>query len=382
MLIPLHTDAPAYHGPWGTIGLIATNSLVFLGTAKVDPDRLAPWLLQYGEGLRPWQWLSHFFLHADFLHLLGNMVFLWSFGLVVEGKIGWRRFLAVYLLLGICQGAFEQCCTLVFDRGASLGASGAIYALLGIALVWAPANYFTCMLLIGLRIVMFEMSILNFSLFYFVIQACLVFWTKFAISSELLHLTGLAMGFGCGVFMLKRNLVDCEDYDLFKVLAGREGEKSPRKKRKARRGAKAKSTEPASKTEFLGKLECLRNMISQQQFVEAQELYSRLASSGFELPDADLLNLINGLHERQAWTDSLRWMVEFARRFPDKSARVRLKLAEILIRKESRPRQALRVLSRLPPLRDAELNRHLVSLRAQAESMRDLGTLEVETEDW
>lgn len=100
MLIPWNTDAPIYHAPWATGGLILVNVAVFGAMlASGDADQtFGPWLLSYGDGLHPLQWITSNFLHAGALHLLGNMIFLWAFGLVVEGKLGWWLRLAQVLI--------------------------------------------------------------------------------------------------------------------------------------------------------------------------------------------------------------------------------------------------------------------------------------------
>ena len=68
--------------------------------------RTGRWSL--GDGIHPLQWLTNNFLHAGFFHLAGNMIFLWTFGLVVEGKLGWWAFLLVYLGLGVGESAGMQ----------------------------------------------------------------------------------------------------------------------------------------------------------------------------------------------------------------------------------------------------------------------------------
>lgn len=65
-------------------------------------------LLQYGNGIRSWQWVTSIFMHAGIGHLVGNMIFLWSFGLIVEGKVGWKVFLAIYFLMGVGESGIEQ----------------------------------------------------------------------------------------------------------------------------------------------------------------------------------------------------------------------------------------------------------------------------------
>ena len=94
-------------------------------------------ILQYGT-FKPWQWITSNFMHAGIMHLLGNMFCLWGFGLVVEGKIGWWRFLLVYLGIGITQCGLEQTLMLFADEGGSLGASAIIYGLMAMCMVWAP----------------------------------------------------------------------------------------------------------------------------------------------------------------------------------------------------------------------------------------------------
>ena len=108
-MIPLGTDAPIYHWPIATAGLIAVNTaayaFVMLGA---DPEQVQRLMLTYGDGLHPIQWVTSNFLHAGIVHLIGNMIYLWGFGLIVEGKVGWFRFLLIYLGLGIAECALDR----------------------------------------------------------------------------------------------------------------------------------------------------------------------------------------------------------------------------------------------------------------------------------
>ena len=106
MLLPYSTDAPIYHFPWMTIVLIVINIVTF---GLTDMGRSSEgWLLQYGHGLHPVEWLAYSFLHFGPMHLIGNMFFLWAFGIVVEGKLGWWKFLSVYLVIGVTGGFLIQ----------------------------------------------------------------------------------------------------------------------------------------------------------------------------------------------------------------------------------------------------------------------------------
>ena len=81
--------------------------------------------------------LVSMFLHGGWLHLLGNMLFLWIFGNNIEDKLGWARYLAFYVAGGVA-ATFVQ----VFYEPTSVipmvGASGAIAAVMGAYLVWFP----------------------------------------------------------------------------------------------------------------------------------------------------------------------------------------------------------------------------------------------------
>ncbi len=173
MLIPYGSDTPIYYWPFATAVLIAVNivayplqytlpstqiaieEMVDLSETDVE-DPLAELLaeggltvqvpgyyrlaLSHGDGLHPLQWLTSFFIHGGVFHLLGNMIFLWSFGLIVEGKVGPLLFTALYLGIGLFQNMVEQIIFLPFPTGPSLGASSAIYGIMMIALLWAPQD--------------------------------------------------------------------------------------------------------------------------------------------------------------------------------------------------------------------------------------------------
>ena len=389
MLIPWNTDAPLYHAPWATGGLIAINTLVFVAVfvGVHDPEAVIPqWGLSYGHGLHPLQWLTANFLHGGLMHLVGNMIFLWAFGLVVEGKLGWWRFTAVYLGLGVVQSAFEQVCTLGFEGGGSFGASAIIYGLLAMAMVWAPRNEMSCLLLVGFRVFTFEMSILVLAVLYISIEIITTIVDGFGWSSAVLHLSGAAMGFVLGTWLVKSGRVDCEGWDLYAVLAGHEGRKvKKKKKRKPKAAADAQRESRQLEARRAAALEDVRKLLAAGQTRGAHALAKKMSQSldGWQLPEEDSLKLIAALNGEHAWAESIEWMVDHLRRFPEKSARVRLKLAQILVREQNRPAQGLRVLSKLGgqdlPAALDPLRRKLV---AEATRLQDRGAVELAGEDW
>jgi len=387
VLIPWNTDAPIYHPPWATGGLIVINTVVFmtLWASGVPEEQVEPWMLAYGDGLHPLQWLTSSFLHAGFFHLLGNMVFLWAFGLVVEGKLGWWRFTAVYLGIGVVQSALEQLCMLGADGGGSLGASAAIYGLLAMAMVWAPRNDLSCILIVGFRPISFEISILAMAAIYLGIEIATAALDGFGWGPSVLHLSGAALGFVAATWLLKSDRVDCEGWDLYAVFAGREGEKvKKRKKRKSKTKADARTAGQQAGAKRAAALAEIQRLLGEGHARGAYALNKKMSPTieGWQLPEPDSRQLIAKLLETEAWPESIELMVSHLAHFPD-AARVRLKLGQVLVRNERRPAQALRVLAKLPEgSLPASLEPVRKKLLDEATRLRELAPPELACEDW
>lgn len=296
MIVPYSTDAPIYHFPWMTIVLIVANTVCFALTGGgVHNDG---WVLTYGRGLHPVEWIAYNFLHLGPWHLVGNMFFLWSFGIVVEGKLGWWKYLFLYLTIGVISGFLIQTAMLWhnpditvgvvkprpnegwlwtentvhaqdflkdiegFDDGNDMedgpkqpvgkdgrranrkqdkedallvdesegesppggsGASMIIYGLLGVVLIWAPRNELHFFWLFGFRAGVAEIEYTWFCGFYIVVELLTAFFggSGFDLANEVSHATGALLGLGLGTLFVKQDWVDCENWDLFSVMAGR-----------------------------------------------------------------------------------------------------------------------------------------------------------------
>jgi membrane associated rhomboid family serine protease len=89
------------------------------------------------ESFRVWQLITYQFVHADVIHLIGNMIFLFGFGNAVNAKLGHGLYVLLYLALG----AFAGLSYAFLESGAPLvGASGAISGITGLFLVLYPLN--------------------------------------------------------------------------------------------------------------------------------------------------------------------------------------------------------------------------------------------------
>ncbi len=195
MLIPISTDAPVYHFPWATIAVIVVNLGLYIAGITPDNEAVHRYLLQYGKGLHPVQWFTAGFLHDHLATLLVNMIFVWTFGLVVEGKVGAVRFLLLYLGIAAIALGLEQFLMQTFGHRqflagkASYGAGTATFGLLGVGLVWAPKNEMNCALIVG-RPIMIDVAILSLALIFVLLEFVVAVLTSFWILGSVIHLAG------------------------------------------------------------------------------------------------------------------------------------------------------------------------------------------------
>lgn len=221
IIAPYNTDAPIYHLPIATVSIIIVNVVVFFATTlqwllgNVEAESIE-WLMLEFDTINPMQWITGAFMHADPFHLIGNMVFLWSFGLVVEGKIGALRFTSIYLLIAFIDGALVQIpMFLIGSEERALGASGVIFALMMIACIWAPENEMDCFYWFFIVLVgTFEITIVKLAGIFVFMQLVFLWLGGFGMSSEMLHMIGVVIGAPIGFFMLRQDMVDCEGWDL------------------------------------------------------------------------------------------------------------------------------------------------------------------------
>jgi membrane associated rhomboid family serine protease len=144
-MIPLYDNVRARRFPFFTAALIALNAAMFAGwqmrvglRASVFEGGLVPAELTGPFPIDRWLPLfTYMFLHGGWMHLLGNMWFLWIFGVHVEEDMGSGRFLAFYLICGVAAAL----CHFYFSRRSLVplvGASGAISGVLGAYLILYP----------------------------------------------------------------------------------------------------------------------------------------------------------------------------------------------------------------------------------------------------
>ena len=145
-MFPIRDHNPSGRIPYVTYALIAVNTAVFLAYWLTIPsDNALGWFF-YTWGMvpdrlmaaeRPETLLTSMFLHGGWLHLAGNMLFLWIFGDNLEDEMGHARYLGFYLVSGLAAAALQ----VAADPASTVpmvGASGAIAGVMGGYLVMFP----------------------------------------------------------------------------------------------------------------------------------------------------------------------------------------------------------------------------------------------------
>ena len=147
-MIPLRDDNPTRHFPWLTVTLIAANLAVFLYEVSLDPAALQALWSQWAfvparflaDPFSPFEITTIFsamFLHAGWVHVIGNMLYLWIFGNNIEDRLGPLRFMLFYLTCGIA-AALAQAFATPGAMVPTIGASGAVAGVLAAYLLLYP----------------------------------------------------------------------------------------------------------------------------------------------------------------------------------------------------------------------------------------------------
>ena len=184
-MVPLHDNNPTRITPVVTYALIGLNVFIFLYEISLSPPQLEAFVRAYavvpnqltagfqGEGalIPPLLTLvTSQFLHAGFLHLGGNMLFLWVFGNNIEDQLGHIKFLVFYLACGVL-AALAQWFFSMESTIPALGASGAIAGVLGAYILRFPKAKILTLIPLGFFITTFRIPAIFFLGFWFVQQA-------------------------------------------------------------------------------------------------------------------------------------------------------------------------------------------------------------------
>jgi hypothetical protein len=183
-MIPIRDRNPSGTFPYVTIGIIIVNILIFLYELSLGSG-LGEFIMKFGVvplkvsyySQVPdltfintfFPFISSMFLHGGFVHLIGNMWFLWIFGDNIEDKLGHFKFIAFYFLCGIIASSVH-----VFFNSQSnvpcVGGSGAIAGVLGAYMITFPHARVVTIVPLFVFIQVMELPAMVVLGFWFVIQ--------------------------------------------------------------------------------------------------------------------------------------------------------------------------------------------------------------------
>jgi membrane associated rhomboid family serine protease len=186
-MVPLRDDNPTEITPFVTYGLILANIGVFLHEIQLSPEALEQFFDRYAvvpqaltasfhgnaiaSNIPEWATLfTSQFLHGSFLHIAGNMLFLWIFGNNIEDQLGHLKYLIFYLVCGAL-AALTQWFFSPFSSIPSLGASGAIAGVMGAYILRFPQATVLTLIPIGFFITTVRIPAIFFIGFWFLQQA-------------------------------------------------------------------------------------------------------------------------------------------------------------------------------------------------------------------
>ncbi|MBL8242501.1 MAG: rhomboid family intramembrane serine protease [Bryobacterales bacterium] len=171
-MIPLRDTQPSYTFPYVTVAIIALNVLAFLFEFSMADYELNFFIAHYGVIPARFEWsdvITSIFLHGGWMHLIGNMWFLWIYGDNVEDILGHAQYLVFYLLCGVAATMVH----ILFNmdsRVPTVGASGAIAGVMGAYVVKFPHSRITTLVPVFVFLTTMEIPAYVILLYWFVIQ--------------------------------------------------------------------------------------------------------------------------------------------------------------------------------------------------------------------
>ncbi len=219
MLVPYRVSTLTIRSPWANLTILALNVIIFiLAMSDVLPEDFIFDHLVLSDW-SPTAFIGYQFMHADIMHLIGNMILLWVFGNALSGVMHDLDFVLAYLGAGAIAGAVH----LLVDGAPVVGASGAISGLMGLFLAVYPQNTVSCFYWL------FRPGTFDIRGYWLIIG-----WFLWDLISALrdvpgiacwAHVGGTVAGFLIGMLLLKMQRIYLGDYDnptVFDLIARRQ----------------------------------------------------------------------------------------------------------------------------------------------------------------
>jgi membrane associated rhomboid family serine protease len=171
-MFPIRDTQPSYSKPVVTVAIIVINILVFLYEFSLDGYSQNEFMYRYAlipDRFRFANVFTSMFLHGGWMHVLGNMWFLWIFGDNIEDILGHAKYLLFYLCCGIA-AALTQVFFSPVSRVPMVGASGAIAGVMGAYMVKFPHSRIRTLVFILIFITFIDVPAWIMLIYWFFLQ--------------------------------------------------------------------------------------------------------------------------------------------------------------------------------------------------------------------
>jgi membrane associated rhomboid family serine protease len=208
-----------------TYALIITNFIVFVISLIYREEIIfglvnGQWV-NVGLGFRPlyltlnyipqiYTLFTSMFVHSDFLHIIGNMLIFYFIGFQFEQRVGWKNFLIIYLLAGIC-GSLTHSILIIFTYSNQIelltplvGASGAIFGIMGAFAYAYPQDRIIMPIPVGFFMIIRQVKVIFAVLLFAGLETIIVLIGTQDNTAHFAHLGGLVGGILLSALLLKR----------------------------------------------------------------------------------------------------------------------------------------------------------------------------------
>ena len=194
-----------------TYALIIANFIVFILTVIFQDDIIGS-MHYVGLGFRPiylsveyspqlYTLFTSMFVHAGFAHIFGNMLVFFFMGIAFEQRIGWKRFLIIYLITGVC-GALTHSLFNLNSNTILIGASGAIFGILGAFAYSYPRDEVVMPIPLGIIMIFRRIKVVYAALIFAAIETVIVMFDVQDNTAHLAHIGGLISGIILAVLLV------------------------------------------------------------------------------------------------------------------------------------------------------------------------------------
>ncbi len=204
-MIPIGDENPRTITPFVNYAIILVNTIIYLYEYIVPSKVYDEIIVEYGfipaRFLQTFNFLPIFtsmFIHADLLHLLGNMLYLYIFGDNIEDALGHSGYLLFYLLSGIGASTFHFLSDPLSPYPA-IGASGAISGVLGAYFVLYPLSRVRTLVTLGFFTTFIRVPAFVYLFIWFIYQ---IFYASLPSVSGVAYWAHIG-GFVVGIFLIK-----------------------------------------------------------------------------------------------------------------------------------------------------------------------------------